>query len=68
MFDAIMMYRLRFDRGLNIRPNDKWVTDELKQIAKDYETLDNVMRDLDERVKRLATEQGYRELDYKSEI
>lgn len=68
MLDAIMMYRLRFNRGLSIRANDEWITSELRQIARDYETLDNTIKDLDERVKNLAIEQGYKEPEYKNEI
>ena len=67
-YDAIMMYKLRFIRGLNIQYSDKWVTQDLKDLSKEYERVQSELAVLDIQLKQLAIGQGYEDLEYKSEL
>lgn len=68
IYDAIMMYRLRFIRGLNIQYSDKWNTAKLRDISLRYESAFDEIDILDKELKELAVAQGYQDLDYKSEL
>ena len=67
-YDAIMMYKLRFIRGLNIQYSDKCVTQDLKDLSKEYERVQSELAVLDIQLKQLAIGQGYEDLEYKSEL
>ena len=67
-YDAIMMYKLRFIRGLNIQYSDKWITQDLKDLSKEYERVQSELAVLDIQLKQLAIGQGYEDLEYKSEL
>ena len=68
MYDAIMMYKLRFTRGLNIQYSDKWDTAKLREMSLRYESAFDEIEALDIELKELAVTQGYEDLDYKSEL
>ena len=67
-YDAIMMYKLRFIRGLNIQYSDKWDTAKLREMSLRYESAFDEIEALDIELKELAVTQGYEDLDYKSEL
>lgn len=67
-YDAIMMYKLRFIRGLNIQYSDKWDTAKLRDMSLRYESACDEIEVLDKELKELAVAQGYEDLDYKSEL